>query len=119
MELFFLRHAIAVESGNPRYPDDSKRPLTRKGAGKMRRIAKGMRRMKLEFDLILSSPYLRAKQTAEITAQVLDAEDKLRFSNHLASDADPKRLVVELRKRASRRRSEEHTSELQSPYVIS
>jgi len=62
----------------------------------MRRAAKGMRRLKLSFDLILSSPYLRARSTAEITADVLGARRKLKFSDHLASEGEPRKLVAEL-----------------------
>jgi phosphohistidine phosphatase len=94
MELFLLRHAIAVERS---LGDDTKRPLSREGAEKMRRIAKGMRRLELDFDLILSSPYLRARQTAEIAVRELEAEDKLKVTDHLAADADAAELVSELK----------------------
>jgi phosphohistidine phosphatase len=104
MELYFLRHGIAALPSKSRYPDDRYRPLTKRGAARMRRIAKGMRRLNLEFDLILSSPYLRAKQTAEIAADTLGAEDNLKFSEHLAADAVAKRLVAELLKFRSRRK---------------
>jgi phosphohistidine phosphatase len=53
--------------------------------------------MKLSFDLILSSPYVRARQTAEIVAQVLKAGRRLKFSEHLASDGDPEELVDQLK----------------------
>jgi len=96
MELYFLRHAIAAEKRPGSLTDDSKRPLTTEGAGKMRQIARGMRRLKLDFDVILASPYLRAKQTAEIAAAVLDARDKLQFSDHLAGHGDSIQLVAEL-----------------------
>jgi len=76
--------------------DESKRPLTMEGVGKMRRIARGMRRLKLDFDVILASPYLRAKQTAEIVAAVLSVGDKLQFSDHLAGHGDLVQLVTEL-----------------------
>lgn len=105
MELYFLRHAIAVERGVPGFRDDRKRPLTRKGAQKMRRIAKGMRRLGLDFDLILSSPYVRAKCTAEIVAAAFDAKEKLQFSNPLAADADSQRLIAELKKSHRPRKS--------------
>ena len=68
MELYILRHAIAVERGSPGFEEDSTRPLTPAGEGKMRQIAKGMRALSVDPDLILSSPYVRARQTAEIVA---------------------------------------------------
>ena len=70
MNLYIIRHAIAVDEGTPEYEDDSQRPLTDKGKKKMRQIAKGLRALGVEFDLILSSPYVRAKETAEILADV-------------------------------------------------
>ena len=96
MELYILRHAIAVDRGTPGYEDDSQRPLTPEGRKKMRRIAKGMKALGLKFDLILSSPYLRAKETAEIAAQVLQARNKLRFSDDLAVDGDVRALLKSL-----------------------
>ena len=96
MNLYLLRHAEADPRGTPGCRDDSDRALTKDGVSTMRRAAKGMRRLELDFDLILSSPYVRARQTAEITADVLGAKKKLKFSDHLASDGDPRQLVAEL-----------------------
>jgi len=96
VNLYVLRHAEAVPRGTPGYRHDSDRPLTKDGVNTMRRAAKGMRRLKLDFDLILSSPYVRARRTAEITAEVLGAKEKLKFSDHLASDGDSRKLVAEL-----------------------
>ena len=93
MDLFILRHAIAEER-SPRWSDDSKRPLTEEGAEKMREVAKGMKVMELEFDLILSSPYVRAKETADIVADVYDA--KVHTSKHLESGGNAKTLIQEL-----------------------
>ena len=88
MELFVLRHAIAQERDPEKYPDDAKRPLTKRGAKRMRRIAEGMAAFGLKFDAILSSSYTRAKHTAEIVAEVLDADKKLHFSKALESGND-------------------------------
>ncbi len=96
MELYFLHHAIAVEKRPGSLANDSKRPLTPEGADKMRRIARGIRRLKLDFDVILASPYLRTKQTAEIAAAVMNAKDKLQFSDRLAGHGDHVQLVAEL-----------------------
>ena len=93
MELYLLRHAIAEERGSGAYPDDSKRPLTAKGVRRMRRIAEGMLALELSFDAILSSPYARARQTAEIVARVFDAEKILEFTDELAVGGDGEKLV--------------------------
>ncbi len=62
MNLYIIRHAIAVDEGTPEYEQDSERPLTDKGKKKMRQISKGLRTLGADFDLILSSPYVRAKR---------------------------------------------------------
>ncbi len=98
MELYLLRHAIAAEPGTAAYPDDRLRPLTPKGKSKMVRIAKGMKAMKLSFDLMISSPYLRAKQTAEIVVKVFKAKKLLEFSDALIPAADPIECVNELKR---------------------
>src|SRR5436190_13102255 len=74
MEIYILRHGIAVDRGTPGYKKDSDRPLTKEGEEKMRDIAEAILAMGLRFDLILSSPYVRASQTAKIVARELDKE---------------------------------------------
>ena len=56
------------------FADDSSRPLTPKGEGQLRKSAAAMQKMDLRFDLILSSPFLRAKQTAKIVAGEIEIE---------------------------------------------
>src|SRR5579863_3087078 len=91
MDLYILRHAIAEER-NPS-GRDSERRLTEEGREKMRNAAKGMKALELEFDLILSSPYARAKETAEIVAKVFGSDEALRISPTLAADGNPKELL--------------------------
>jgi phosphohistidine phosphatase len=94
MELYILRHGIAVERGTPGYKKDSERPLTTDGEDKMRQIADAMRGMDLKFDLILSSPYTRAEQTAKIVAGELD--ETVTFSNFLEPDGNALELIGEI-----------------------
>ena len=93
MKLYVLRHGIAVEPGTPGYATDADRPLTPEGERKLRQIAKAMEALELSFDLILSSPYLRARQTAEIVAEVLKARKKLELSDCLMPGGSTKKLV--------------------------
>jgi phosphohistidine phosphatase len=92
MNLYLIRHAIAVDE----YEDDSQRPLTDKGGKKMRQIAKGLRALGVEFDLILSSPYVRAAETAEILADVFKMKKEVQFSDNLVPTGDPNLLIAEL-----------------------
>jgi phosphohistidine phosphatase len=85
MNLFFLRHGKA-EPRSPKWRPDSKRPLTKDGERRMAEVARGARAMDLNFDLILTSPYVRAYRTAEILADVY-GEKKLFETKSLESDA--------------------------------
>jgi len=97
MELYFLRHGLAGQHGDPKYKDDSLRPLTAEGQEKMRRAAHGMLSLGLKFDAIISSPYLRAKQTAEIIAQAYKLkENKIYLTNNLLPPATAEELLQEI-----------------------
>jgi phosphohistidine phosphatase len=86
MKLYILRHGDAADHDDPRYATDAARPLTPKGIKRTRQLANGLRQMEITFDVILSSPLVRAKQTAEIVARSLKLEKNLRFSHYLAPD---------------------------------
>jgi phosphohistidine phosphatase len=94
VNLFFLRHAKACPR-SPKYRPDSKRPLASEGEKTMEQAAAGIRKLDLSFDLILTSPYLRALRTAEILAESFDSK-KLFVTNHLAADAQPEALIAEI-----------------------
>jgi len=70
MQLLIIRHADAGERDPSRWPDDTLRPLSPKGEKRHKRVARRLRRRGLVPTLLLSSPWLRAWQTAEITAAV-------------------------------------------------
>jgi phosphohistidine phosphatase len=97
MKLSLLRHGIAADRGSAEYENDSERPLTPKGDRRMRRIGKGIQAVGLSYDLILSSPYLRAKQTAEIVAQVLSAPEGVMLAETLTPEGNPRQLIEALR----------------------
>jgi phosphohistidine phosphatase len=67
---------------------------------KLRRVASGMRALGLSFDLILTSPYLRALQTAEIVATDMAARKTVERTPHLAPDGDPRALIALIRSRS-------------------
>lgn len=66
-----MRHGPAVMRGSAGFADDSKRPLTPQGKKKMQAIAKGLRRLAFVPDWVVTSPLMRAAETAEIVAQSL------------------------------------------------
>ena len=96
MNLYLVRHAIAVDRGSPAFEDDSQRPLTDRGAAKMMQIAAGLRHMGIDIDLILSSPHLRARQTAEILAKSYHIPDKLMLTPALLPEAPASQIVNEI-----------------------
>lgn len=68
MRLLIIRHAIAVARGTPGIPD-AERPLTEEGEAKFREAARGLARLVDRPDGLLTSPWLRAAQTARLAAQ--------------------------------------------------
>ena len=96
MELYFLRHGRSV-SRSDWADDDEQRPLTEEGKTAMAHEAATMVRLGLAPDAIVSSPLVRARQTAEITATGLSAPDRLAIDDLLAEGFNVKRLRKLLR----------------------
>ena len=70
MKIYFLRHGIAVEPEDWK-GNDYDRPLTSDGRERMEQEAKAIRKLDLDLDAILTSPLVRAKDTAAIVADAL------------------------------------------------
>ncbi len=68
MRLLIVRHAIAVPHGSPDVREDE-RPLTPRGEKRFRAAARGLARICRRPDVLLTSPLVRARQTAEIAAE--------------------------------------------------
>jgi phosphohistidine phosphatase len=66
MRLYVIRHAIAGDRDSTRWPDDAERPLTKSGIKQFRRAAAGLKHVAKAVDVVLSSPYVRAWDTAAI-----------------------------------------------------
>ena len=96
MNLYLLRHGIAVDPSAPDFAKDAERPLTPKGRRRLGQIAGAMGALKLSFNVILSSPYVRAKQTAEIVAKTLKRRKQLKYSDELMPGGNPKSLIQQL-----------------------
>ena len=98
MILYIIRHAIAEQAGtHGNAKDDSQRQLTDEGWKKMRKIARGLKELEVQIDLVLTSPYLRAAQTAKILAKKFDLpKDKVISTDNLAPSGYPDHLVDEI-----------------------
>lgn len=94
MKLYLVRHAIAEDSAE--YEDDSLRPLTEKGREKMKRIAAALKDLGAAPDLIVSSPYVRASQTAAILAKELKYKEELAYSDSLVPMGEPDDMIGEI-----------------------
>ena len=92
MNIYLLRHAIAVPRGTPGYPNDD-RPLTDEGREKMIEGSKALVKVIDAIDIILTSPLLRAKETAEIAAKALKAESKITACDKLQPEYSAKFVV--------------------------
>lgn len=99
MRVILLRHGIAVDRDDPACPADPDRPLTREGVERTREAVAGLRAIGVQPDVVLSSPYLRALQTAELASEGLDAPGPERCTQLLPA-ADPKELAALLRGRS-------------------
>jgi len=100
MKLYLVRHAIAENMGTD-YEDDSLRPLTEKGREKMHRIAVGLNEIGVQPDLIVSSPYVRASQTAVVLAKELKYKEEIVYSDSLVPMGEPGDMIGEINEKFS------------------
>lgn len=94
MNLFVLRHGKAEPAGEG--IRDDKRALTGKGRDEIARIAEWLLTRGEKLDLIISSPKVRAMQTAEIVGKVLKVEEDIRISVTLSSGFNTDRISREI-----------------------
>jgi len=99
MQLYIVRHGIAINREDPKCPSDPDRFLTQEGIEKTKEIARGLAKIADQPDLLLTSPYVRAVQTAEIVADALDyPKPKIRKTDSLLPGAETQQLFRELAK---------------------
>jgi len=75
MRIYLLRHGPAGRRDASRWPDDSARPLTSRGAERTEVAARGLARLESDPTLVLTSPLVRAEQTAKILCKELQLEN--------------------------------------------
>jgi phosphohistidine phosphatase len=97
MLVYLFRHGIAIDREAPDCPPDFDRYLTDKGKTRTRAAAAGLRVLGAIPQAILSSPYVRARETAEIAAEELglDAKD-VGLTESLVPEAGPQRVLREV-----------------------
>jgi phosphohistidine phosphatase len=104
MRIFLLRHGLAVDRRDPRSPSDADRPLTPKGMKKTHNAARGLRQLGVQPDAVLTSPWLRAVQTAEIVCEAIGfPENKIIRLDSLKGTSSPPDLFRDLAKLKAKR----------------
>ena len=99
MKVYLVRHADAGEPDPKLFPDDRLRPLSADGKKDMAAVARGMNRLGIEFDAILASDYLRARQTAECICDVYGiSAATIETLPELGAEVDPAQTAIALRK---------------------
>ena len=78
MQLYLVRHGIAIDREDPKSPAEAERYLTEEGIKKTREVARGVASIVEKPDLFLSSPYVRAMQTAELFAAAMNYPKQMR-----------------------------------------
>lgn len=97
MQVYLIRHGIAVDREAPNCPPDTQRPLTPKGIKKTYAAALGLRALKVKPNAVLTSPWLRAVQTAEIFCETLQyPSKKIIRTDSLKATSAPAELLREL-----------------------
>ncbi len=103
IELYLVRHAIAAERG-PKYPDDRLRPLTPAGAKKFKESVPGLLEMDVVIDFVLTSPLVRARDTATLLASGLKPKPAMVEIEALAPGGRPQAIVDAIRSHGKRHR---------------
>jgi phosphohistidine phosphatase len=95
LRIILMRHGEAGDSDPRRWPDDRDRPLTEAGHAEHRAVAAALRHMGVTFDRLLSSPLVRARQTARITADAYGGRE-VELTEALGDRATPEALLTQL-----------------------
>ncbi len=94
MNLYLIRHAEASPLGADGIKDDADRPLTPEGQTQCGPLAAALKRQVVRLDRIVTSPLLRARQTAERLLQELSApKPELHICDHLAPGGKRRKLT--------------------------
>jgi len=97
MILYLVRHGIAIDREDPNAPSETERYLTKDGIKKTREAAKGIAALKIKPAVLITSPYVRAAQTAEIFAEALGySGEKIRQSQALRPGSNPADFLKEI-----------------------
>jgi phosphohistidine phosphatase len=100
-EIYLIRHGIAEARGDA-WPDDNKRPLTEDGIKRLRKSFRGLAQIGVSFDVVLTSPLVRARQTAEIAASQVDPRPHVVVVESLSTEGSSQAVLADLEKQSRR-----------------
>lgn len=103
IELYLVRHAIAAERG-PKYPDDRVRPLTPAGSRKFAASVPGLQQLDVAIDFVLTSPLVRARETAMLLASGLKPKPPVAEIDALAPGGRPQAITEAIKAHAKKYR---------------
>ena len=89
MKIYLVRHGIASERIGGAILNDSMRPLTDEGRVETKAVVTGLKKLGVKPDLIVASPLVRARQTAEIFKEVLLVQSDMVICDALAPGGMP------------------------------
>jgi phosphohistidine phosphatase len=98
MDVILVRHAEAGSRDPNSWPDDDLRPVTTEGRRKQATASRAMRRMGITFDFLVSSPLLRAQQTAQVLAEEYGWEEPPQLADQLGHACTPANVLKLLAK---------------------
>lgn len=101
MKIYILRHAVA-ETRRPNLSDRNRR-LTPAGLQELNEVVRGLRRLKVQPDIILASSYRRAWDTAVVAARLLTPHKRPIEFDALKPSGSPTRIWLELKQYATQR----------------
>lgn len=92
LKIYLVRHGIASDRIGGAVLNDGMRPLTDEGRTETKTVAKGLKRIGVKPDVMVVSPLVRTRQTAEILADVLKVERPLDICPALAPGGSPSNI---------------------------
>jgi len=98
-EIYLIRHGVAEERSEA-WPDDAKRPLTDHGIDRLRKSARGLARIGVAPDVVLTSPLVRTRQTAEVVAAAFDPRPHIVAAESLAPGGSFQAVIADLEKQS-------------------
>jgi phosphohistidine phosphatase len=104
MLLFIIRHAWAGQFGDPDWPDDAERPLTAEGKKRFAAVVKAIAGREFCPELVVTSPLVRCRQTAELVAKGVKGTPKLVQRDELQPGSNLDALIAWTASEAADRR---------------